>query len=168
MNLKNDVDRADETRGHSSETFVEPNSLINKQLTKFNETDQDIVQEVMPHSDQAADVATNKRDIGDDMVPLVCEIENADFIEVAHEPVDFSSDDQLPDTNEVDFNITKLVATFVNNCVISNLCWLLKYYKSNSAGTNHYIICMLQRICDDLDISPMLYQVFSELTHVLL
>ncbi|XP_042394295.1 protein timeless homolog [Zingiber officinale] len=158
MNVKTDVDQADETGGHSSETLVEPNSLINKQSTKFSDIDQDIDQEVMPPSDQAADVAINKRSIGDGMVPLVGEIENADVIELAHEPVDSSSDDQLPDTNEVDFNITKLVATFVNNCVVSNLCWLLKYYKSNSAGTNHYIICMLRRICDDLDISPMLYQ----------
>ncbi|KAJ0986238.1 hypothetical protein J5N97_004594 [Dioscorea zingiberensis] len=31
-------------------------------------------------------------------------------------------------------------------------------YESNSACTNHYIICMLRRFCDDLNLYPMLYQ----------
>jgi len=77
---------------------------------------------------------------------------------------DLSDVDQLPATSEVDFNVTRLVSSFANNAVIQNLCWLLKYYKSNSASTNHYIICMLQRFCDDLELSPMLYQVKSVVT----
>ncbi|KAG6735673.1 hypothetical protein POTOM_061679 [Populus tomentosa] len=35
---------------------------------------------------------------------------------------------------------------------------IMKFYKNNSVSTNHYIVCMLQRITDDLDLSPMLYQ----------
>ncbi|XP_008802054.2 protein timeless homolog [Phoenix dactylifera] len=79
-------------------------------------------------------------------------------IALAYETADSSNDDQLPATTEVDFNISRLVTSFANNAVLHNLCWLLKYYKSNSASTNHYIICMLRRFCDDLEISPMLYQ----------
>ncbi|KAJ1385396.1 Timeless protein [Sesbania bispinosa] len=38
------------------------------------------------------------------------------------------------------------------------LCWLLKFYKSNSPAINHYIISLLRRISDDLELHPMLYQ----------
>ncbi|KAJ4771365.1 Topoisomerase 1-associated factor 1 [Rhynchospora pubera] len=67
-------------------------------------------------------------------------------------------DDELPATSEVDFNVSRLVGSFLNNTVVHNLCWLLKHYKTNSARTNHYILCMLRRICDDLGMAPMLYQ----------
>lgn len=72
---------------------------------------------------------------------------------------DSSSDEQLIACNEVDFNVTALVSAFANNSIIHNLCWLLKFYKSNSADTNHHIISMLRKISDDLELSPMLYQV---------
>lgn len=78
---------------------------------------------------------------------------------LTYETEDSSDNDQLPATSEVEFNVTRLVSSFANNVVIHNLCWLLKHYKSNSASTNYYIICMLRRFCDDLDLSPMLYQV---------
>ncbi|XP_077228993.1 timeless family protein isoform X2 [Tasmannia lanceolata] len=71
---------------------------------------------------------------------------------------DSSNDGQEATRNEVDFNISKLVGTFANNTIIQKLCWLLRFYKSNTASTNHYIIRMLQRICNDLELSPMLYQ----------
>ncbi|CAL0316025.1 unnamed protein product [Lupinus luteus] len=71
---------------------------------------------------------------------------------------DFSEDEQLNATNEVDFNVSTLVSAFANHSIIQNLCWLLKFYKSNSLATNHYIISMLRRICDDLELHPMLYQ----------
>ncbi|XP_028088509.1 protein timeless homolog [Camellia sinensis] len=71
---------------------------------------------------------------------------------------DSSSDEQLPVTNEVDFEASALVSALASNALIQNLCWLLKFYKTNSTSTNHYIICMLRRICDDLELSPMLYQ----------
>ncbi|KAJ1689619.1 hypothetical protein LUZ63_013774 [Rhynchospora breviuscula] len=67
-------------------------------------------------------------------------------------------DDELAATSEVDFNVSRLVGSFLNNTVVHNLCWLLKHYKTNSARTNHYILCMLRRICDDLGMAPMLYQ----------
>lgn len=74
---------------------------------------------------------------------------------------DSSDDDHPPVTNEVDFNVSKLVSEFASSAAIQKLCWLLKFCNNNSASTNYYIICMLQRICDDLELSPMLYQVQS-------
>lgn len=69
-----------------------------------------------------------------------------------------SEDDPVAATDEIYFSVSTLVSMFANNSVIQNLCWLLKFYKSNSAGTNHYIIRLLRRICEDLELSPMLYQ----------
>ena len=74
---------------------------------------------------------------------------------------DSSSDDCPPATSEVDFNVSRLISSLANNSVVQNICWLLKYYKTNSFRTNHYIICMLRRFCEDLDVSPMLYQVIA-------
>ncbi|OQU78446.1 hypothetical protein SORBI_3009G237400 [Sorghum bicolor] len=69
-----------------------------------------------------------------------------------------SSVDHQPATSEVDFNVSRLISSLANNSVVQNICWLLKHYKSNSYRTNHYIICMLRRFCEDLELSPMLYQ----------
>uniref|UniRef100_A0A0D9WDU9 Timeless N-terminal domain-containing protein n=1 Tax=Leersia perrieri TaxID=77586 RepID=A0A0D9WDU9_9ORYZ len=74
------------------------------------------------------------------------------------ESSDSSLDDQPPATSEVDFNVSRLISSLANNSVVQNICWLLKHYKSNSFRTNHYIICMLRRFCEDLELSPMLYQ----------
>ncbi|KAK9094444.1 hypothetical protein Scep_025913 [Stephania cephalantha] len=71
---------------------------------------------------------------------------------------DSSEEDESPALIEVDFKISSLISTIANNIVVQKLCWLLKFYKSNSACTNHYILCMLHRICEDLELSPMLYQ----------
>ncbi|KAE9611334.1 putative timeless protein [Lupinus albus] len=71
---------------------------------------------------------------------------------------DFSEDEQLNAISEVDFNVSTLVSAFANHSIIQNLCWLLKFYKSNSLATNHYIISMLRRISEDLELHPMLYQ----------
>ncbi|KAG9141695.1 hypothetical protein Leryth_025341 [Lithospermum erythrorhizon] len=72
--------------------------------------------------------------------------------------VDHSSGDEQPAVKEVDLKVSAMISSLANHTIIKNLCWLLKFYKSNSVSTNHYIICMLQRICEDLDLSPMLYQ----------
>ncbi|KAL5718707.1 hypothetical protein ACHQM5_011584 [Ranunculus cassubicifolius] len=77
---------------------------------------------------------------------------------LAFESDDSSDDDMQAARNEVDFKVSGFVFTFANNSIIQNLCWLLKFYKSNSVSTNHYIVCMFRRICDDLELSPMLYQ----------
>ncbi|KAI3956425.1 hypothetical protein MKX01_016838 [Papaver californicum] len=69
-----------------------------------------------------------------------------------------SEDDPVAATDEIDFSVSTLVSMFANNSFIQNLCWLLKFYKSNSTGTNHYIIRLLRRICEDLELSPMLFQ----------
>ncbi|KAI3824413.1 hypothetical protein L1987_05872 [Smallanthus sonchifolius] len=70
----------------------------------------------------------------------------------------FSDDEQQEPTNEVDFKASSLVSSLANSTIIQNLCWLLKFYKSNSIRTNHYIISALRRVCEDLELSPMLYQ----------
>ncbi|KAI3987919.1 hypothetical protein MKX01_021033 [Papaver californicum] len=69
-----------------------------------------------------------------------------------------SEDNPVAATDEIDFSVSTLVSMLQNNSVIQNLCWLLKFYKSNSTGTNHYIIRLLRRIYEDLELSPMLYQ----------
>ncbi|KAM0861691.1 hypothetical protein ACQ4PT_045741 [Festuca glaucescens] len=71
---------------------------------------------------------------------------------------DSSADDCPPATSEADFNVSRLISSLANNSVVQNICWLLKHYKTNSFRTNHYIICMLRRFCEDLELSPMLYQ----------
>ncbi|KAK4362997.1 hypothetical protein RND71_018238 [Anisodus tanguticus] len=71
---------------------------------------------------------------------------------------DYSSADENALTTEDDLKISALVSTLANNSTIHNLCWLLKYYKSNSIITNNSVICILQKICDDLELTPMLYQ----------
>ncbi|KAI5400286.1 hypothetical protein KIW84_065265 [Lathyrus oleraceus] len=71
---------------------------------------------------------------------------------------DFSEDEQLNTISEVDFNVSMLVSAFANHSIIQKLCWLLKFYKSNSLAINHYIISMLRRISDELELHPMLYQ----------
>ncbi|KAL3694777.1 hypothetical protein R1sor_008428 [Riccia sorocarpa] len=70
-------------------------------------------------------------------------------------------DDDEPEalTKEVSLDIHELVVRrFADNTVVRNYCWLLKYYSSNSAATNYYIVRMLQRICEDRILEPMLYQ----------
>ncbi|KAK4770277.1 hypothetical protein SAY87_030809 [Trapa incisa] len=76
----------------------------------------------------------------------------------SEESFDSSDDEQLIARNEVDFNVSTLVSALANNSIIHNLCWLLKFYKSNSIHTNHHIISILRKISDDLELSPMLYQ----------
>lgn len=87
---------------------------------------------------------------------------NDDFVVMGADDCDSSADEQLPATNEVDFNMTPLLLSLATSTIISNLCWLLKFYKSNSTATNHYVLCLLRRISDDLDLAPMLYQVQNE------
>ncbi|KAK9665372.1 hypothetical protein RND81_14G108100 [Saponaria officinalis] len=69
-----------------------------------------------------------------------------------------SEDEQAAATAEVDFKMTSWLIHLATANIISNLCWLLKFYKSNSTATNYYVISLLRRICDDLDLAPMLYQ----------
>ncbi|KAK1577022.1 hypothetical protein Q3G72_018520 [Acer saccharum] len=69
-----------------------------------------------------------------------------------------SGDEQPAATDEVDFRVSTFISAFANCSIIQKLCWLLNFYKSNSNRTNHYIICMLRTITDDLELAPMLYQ----------
>uniref|UniRef100_A0A803MKW7 Timeless N-terminal domain-containing protein n=1 Tax=Chenopodium quinoa TaxID=63459 RepID=A0A803MKW7_CHEQI len=80
------------------------------------------------------------------------------FVAMGADDCDSSADEQITATDEVDFKMTSLLFSLANSSIISNLCCLLKDYKSNSTATNHYILCLLRRISDDLDLAPMLYQ----------
>lgn len=68
-------------------------------------------------------------------------------------------DDEEPKVKEVSLDMKKFAARFADNAVIRNYCWLLKHYKDNSPATNYYILRMLQRICNDHALEPLLYQV---------
>ncbi|KAH7684774.1 Timeless C-terminal protein [Dioscorea alata] len=94
----------------------------------------------------------------DDPSHIDVERSNNNIADPVYDTDGSSSEDEVPATCEVDFNISKLVLSFASEDSIRNLCWLLKFYKSNSACTNHYITCMLKRFCDDLELYPMLYQ----------
>ena len=48
---------------------------------------------------------------------------------------------QLAATDQVDFEVSNFVSTLANNTIIQKIYWLLKFYKSNSTSTNHYIAC---------------------------
>jgi hypothetical protein len=76
---------------------------------------------------------------------------------------DYESDDSERErqnrTKEVNLDIKAAVDKFANNILVRNYCWLLKFYSTNRASINHYIVRMLQRICEDCMLEPMLYQV---------
>ncbi|CAN8244514.1 unnamed protein product [Cochlearia groenlandica] len=71
---------------------------------------------------------------------------------------DSSDGEEQTATDEVDFKVSTFISAFASNSIIQNLCWLLKFYKSNPKQTNHHIISILRRITEDLELSPMLYQ----------
>ncbi|KAB5524209.1 hypothetical protein DKX38_021958 [Salix brachista] len=89
---------------------------------------------------------------------LQTEKKNIDIDDLSRSSDDSSGDEQPAANNEVDFKVSTFISSLANHSIIQNLCWLLGFYKNNSVSTNHYIVCMLQRITDDLDLSPMLYQ----------
>lgn len=160
--LWNADEQTNEIVGPTSDSFANSNNLIKEPIAESIFVDkEDANQEAYSVSNPVAEPDMPLQDTGhleDDLSILDRDKEN-NPIDLAYETADSSNDDQLPATREVDFNISRLVTSFVNNAVLHNLCWLLKYYKSNSASTNHHIICMLRRFCDDMEISPMLYQV---------
>lgn len=87
------------------------------------------------------------------------EVDDRNIIDDYGLHTDDSSDEQPTLADEDDFKVSTLVSALASNTIIQKLCWLLKFYKTNSITTNHYIITVLRRICDDLELSPMLYQV---------
>lgn len=103
-------------------------------------------------------VAEDKNSLGDSEMK---DIKNSDHAneDLLDDTGGFSNDEQQAEYNEVDFKVSTLVSAFANHNIIQKICWLLKFYKSNSLATNHHIIYILQRICDDLQLHPMLYQV---------
>ncbi|KAL2922143.1 Protein timeless-like protein [Bienertia sinuspersici] len=115
------------------------------------------IHELLGNHDPIGDGESNQihESLGDHGEPTQV---NDNLVVTGADGCDSSADEQLPATNEVDFKMTSLLFSLANSTIISNLCWLLKFYKSNSTATNHYILCVLRRISDDLDLAPMLYQ----------
>ncbi|CAL4901739.1 unnamed protein product [Urochloa decumbens] len=110
--------------------------------------------------DMLVDTAANMESISNAEGDPTCadNVMKTNLIDEEGETSDSSIDDHQPATSEVDFNVSRLISSLANNSIVQNVCWLLKHYKSNSYRTNHYIICMLRRFCEDLELSPMLYQ----------
>ncbi|XP_010445395.1 PREDICTED: protein timeless homolog [Camelina sativa] len=77
---------------------------------------------------------------------------------------DSSDGEEQTATDEVDFKVSTFISAFASNSIIQNLCWLLKFYKTNPNQTNHHIISILRRITEDLELSPMLYQLSLVIT----
>lgn len=72
---------------------------------------------------------------------------------------ELDSEGENVNTKEETLDVLKCVKMFADNTVLHNYCWLLKNYAHNTPATNYYIIRMLQRICQDCMMEPMLYQV---------
>ncbi|OEL17864.1 hypothetical protein BAE44_0021119 [Dichanthelium oligosanthes] len=129
---------------------------------------------IEPSPSEQGEINTSGAHVPDTLVDTAANMESTDnaegdpsctdgvmkinLIDEEGEASDSSIDDHQPATSEVDFNVSRLISSLANNSVVQNVCWLLKHYKSNSYRTNHYIICMLRRFCEDLELSPMLYQ----------
>jgi len=132
--------------------MLEKETLINQDFDMEADKSKDSIQVHEP-APKAANHGSNESAVDDrnivDNGGLYLESENS------------SGDEQQVVTDEVDFKVSSLGSALANNSIIQNLCWLLRFYKSNSITTNHYIISVLRRICDDLELSPMLYQIFS-------
>jgi len=73
---------------------------------------------------------------------------------------DYSDEEEKElQTKEETLDVHKCVRMFADNTILHHYCWLLKNYLHNTPAINYYIVRMLQRICKDLMMEPMLYQV---------
>ncbi|KOM35905.1 hypothetical protein LR48_Vigan02g205500 [Vigna angularis] len=158
----------------SGDKLTGDNSCIQNEtgISTVNQSaENELLQECLPNpnpnptgEDVALDDNEHEKHVQEDENPQV-ELEpmEATYPEHVNEDMldgtnDYSEDEQLNAINEVDFKVSTLVSAFANHSIIQKLCWLLKFYKSNSLATNHYIISMLRRISDDLELQPMFYQ----------
>lgn len=138
--------------------IAENQSLPKESLPNANSTEQDVVPDDNEHEKVEEDM-NSKVGLEPKENPTPDD-PNDDTLDGIGD--DSSEDEQLNATSEVDFKVSTLISAFANHSIIQKLCWLLKFYKSNSLAINHYIISMLRRISDDLELHPMLYQVKSE------
>lgn len=67
-------------------------------------------------------------------------------------------DEEEMQTKEETLDVMRCVRMFADNTILHNYCWLLKNYLHNTPAMNYYIVRMLQRVCEDLMMEPMLYQ----------
>ncbi|KAH6784021.1 hypothetical protein C2S52_008980 [Perilla frutescens var. hirtella] len=151
VNIQNEVGSS--TREKSVDVnILEKDTLRNEEFDGFEtETDKSIRDSI-----KADENVANPANLGCNDA----EMDDRNFIDNCglYPQTDDSSDEQPILADEVDFKVSTLVSALANNTIIQKVCWLLKFYKTNSITTNHYIITMLRRICDDLELSPMLYQ----------
>ncbi|XP_068491170.1 uncharacterized protein [Phaseolus vulgaris] len=130
------------------------NNLLQECLPNPNPTGEDVTLDDNEHENHVEEAENSQVGL-EPMEATYPEHDNEDMLGGTN---DFSEDEQLNAINEVDFKVSALVSAFANHNIIQKLCWLLKFYKSNSFATNHYIISILRRISDDLELQPMLYQ----------
>ena len=133
------------------------NQPLQEGLPNANSTGEDVIPDDNEHENHVEEVGNSQVGL-EPMGATNSEHVNEDMLDGTN---NFSEDEQLHAYNEVDFKVSTLVSAFANHNIIQKLCWLLKFYKSNSLATNYYIISMLRRISDDLELHPMLYQVKS-------
>ncbi|ONI25468.1 hypothetical protein PRUPE_2G304900 [Prunus persica] len=137
---------------HSTDVSV----TENRSLTTSSNGKEDINIPVQPDECKISFLETEN--LQDSLAHIDCKISDDANGDLCYSTGDSSADEQVAATDEVDFKVSNLISAFSNNNIIQKLCWLLKFYKSNLTSTNHYIVCMLRRISDDLELSPMLYQ----------
>ncbi|CAM6108735.1 unnamed protein product [Calypogeia fissa] len=82
-----------------------------------------------------------------------------DAATAADDEGDDSDGERQNRTKEKTLNVREVVDKFANNVVVRNYCWLLNFHSTNRPAINHYVVRMLQRICDDYHLEPMLYQI---------
>ncbi|KAI5347141.1 hypothetical protein L3X38_015020 [Prunus dulcis] len=137
---------------HSTDVSV----TENRSLTTSSNGKEDINILVQPDECKISFLETEN--LQDSLAHIDCKTSDDANGDLCYSTGDSSADEQVAATDEVDFKVSNLISAFSNINIIQKLCWLLKFYKSNLTSTNHYIVCMLRRISDDLELSPMLYQ----------
>eukprot|EP00958_Prasinococcus_capsulatus_P003451 scaffold312_cov354-Prasinococcus_capsulatus_cf.AAC.4 len=69
-------------------------------------------------------------------------------------------DDEVEEVyQEVTLDMKSIVTKFVGARTVQNYCWLLKDYRNNSPQLNHAIVKYLYRVCYDVGLAPLCYQV---------
>ncbi|XP_008234806.1 PREDICTED: uncharacterized protein LOC103333691 [Prunus mume] len=140
----------------NGERSTDVSVTANRSLTTSSNGKEDINIPAQPDECKISFLETEN--LQDSLAHIDCKTSDDANGDLCYSTGDSSADEQVAATDEVDFKVSNLISAFSNNNIIQKLCWLLKFYKSNLTSTNHYIVCMLRRISDDLELSPMLYQ----------
>ena len=60
---------------------------------------------------------------------------------------------------EATLDLKSILSKFVGVRTVQNYCWLLKDHRKNPPHLNHAIVKYLYRVCYDIGLSPLCYQV---------